>query len=342
MCFYDQDRYACGDYKWGQLRQHCNREDRIGENCSSKMIMSTIQVRKNCRHCETYITKRRRIRQGRERIIRWSREPGRSPASIERSQDTICRLQREIDQLARRLRLKERSRNGLNVANETSQYFEEDSHSSQLPIAMLNHQSQANDFALSASATSDGTSHSNSYTFSECNSIPITPSSLSLIGNSTGRKPPSTASRVLPSLTQAYPPPFSTLLPVNWRTARSPQLEVEDLAEAELLGRLPSVQNYNLDSTPQILIAESQGPSQVSSELPPESANLLSAAQSKDRRQGQESAKSIVARTTRKAFGEVLQTLGLIEPPVEAGKSRVRWKCVSQPRDERKTRLLSP
>ena len=96
MCFFDQHRFACGDWKWGHFRQHCNREYRTGETCGMKLIMQTVPVGQKCKLCEKIDTKQRRRAAEVERINRWQREGGKFSASIERSYDMIKTLDREI------------------------------------------------------------------------------------------------------------------------------------------------------------------------------------------------------------------------------------------------------
>ena len=108
MCFFDQHRFSCGDYKWGHFRQHCNREHRTGETCGMKLIMSTIPVNTRCKLCEKIDTKRRRRQRELDRINGW-REASRaivSQASRQKAQLLIERLDRgiEVDQSLRERR----------------------------------------------------------------------------------------------------------------------------------------------------------------------------------------------------------------------------------------------
>lgn len=95
MCFYDQNRMACGDYKWGHFRQHCSKEYRTGETCGMRLVMQTIEIGDKCRICQKIDTKKRSIRKEEEKIKRWNRESGRR-ASIAKAEEDIYRLQQEI------------------------------------------------------------------------------------------------------------------------------------------------------------------------------------------------------------------------------------------------------
>ncbi|CAL8578867.1 hypothetical protein XPA_004638 [Xanthoria parietina] len=96
MCFFDQHRFACGDWKWGHFRQHCNREYRTGETCGMKLIMQTVPVSQKCKLCDKIDTKQRRRNAEEDRVNRWKREGGKFRASIDRSYDMIRSLDKEI------------------------------------------------------------------------------------------------------------------------------------------------------------------------------------------------------------------------------------------------------
>ena len=108
MCFFDQTLYRCGDYKWKAFRQQCPKENRTGETCGMKLIMTCIEDRsKRCKICDHIATKLRRRQKEIERIKRWKTERNRK-ASIEASEDIIDQLNRDIYTLERE-RLKRRN-----------------------------------------------------------------------------------------------------------------------------------------------------------------------------------------------------------------------------------------
>ena len=100
MCFFDQHRFQCGDWKWGHFRQHCNREYRTGETCGMKLIMTTVPVSQKCKLCEKIDTKQRRRTAEVDRILRWKREGGKFTASIDRSQEIVKTLEKEIVEMS--------------------------------------------------------------------------------------------------------------------------------------------------------------------------------------------------------------------------------------------------
>jgi hypothetical protein len=95
MCFYDQFRLACGDYKWAGFRQHCSKEYRAGETCGMRLIMQTIEIGDKCKICQKIDIKKRRVRKEEEKIKRWNLE-SRRRAMIEKAEEDIYHLQVEI------------------------------------------------------------------------------------------------------------------------------------------------------------------------------------------------------------------------------------------------------
>ncbi|QKX58792.1 uncharacterized protein TRUGW13939_05919 [Talaromyces rugulosus] len=99
MCFYNQKRFACGDWNWTNFAHQCNYEYRTGETCGIKLVNKTEFETKQCRLCEKIETKYRRQSQELERLDRWKREGGSLVATMNRSQKLVCDLEREIYQL---------------------------------------------------------------------------------------------------------------------------------------------------------------------------------------------------------------------------------------------------
>ncbi len=99
MCFFDQYRFTCGDWKWGQFRQHCAKEWRNGETCGMKLIKQTVPTGTKCKLCEKIDTKTRRRAAEANRLCRWQREPQKFGVSIEKSIDKIKELDDEINEL---------------------------------------------------------------------------------------------------------------------------------------------------------------------------------------------------------------------------------------------------
>ncbi|GAB7337979.1 hypothetical protein MBLNU457_4355t1 [Dothideomycetes sp. NU457] len=96
MCYYDQHVFSCGDWKWGQFRLHCQHEYRTGETCGRKLVNQGILTSARCELCEKMDTKKRRREAEVERIRRWSKEPKRYSASLEKAVKTVHELDREL------------------------------------------------------------------------------------------------------------------------------------------------------------------------------------------------------------------------------------------------------
>ncbi|KAE8368654.1 hypothetical protein BDV27DRAFT_153850 [Aspergillus caelatus] len=101
MCFYNQKRYACGDWSWTNFAHRCNYEYRTGETCGMRLVNMTEFETTQCRLCEKIETKYRRRSAEMERLNRWKREGSTLVASMDRSQKLITELEKEIRQLQR-------------------------------------------------------------------------------------------------------------------------------------------------------------------------------------------------------------------------------------------------
>ena len=114
MCFFEMTRFACGDWKWGNFKVHCNREYRIGETCGMKLVHSTHLCETKCSRCEKVDTKLRKRQKLVERITRWQAE-GRLPASIERGLEEVAIIDKEIQAL-----YDEIGRSRANIGNQSA------------------------------------------------------------------------------------------------------------------------------------------------------------------------------------------------------------------------------
>lgn len=92
---------GCGDFRWGNFKQHCSKEYRTGETCGMKLVFETIPIHEQCKICDKIRTKLGRIRKEEERIKRWRHEGSKRAASIEKALADIAILEREIEDLQR-------------------------------------------------------------------------------------------------------------------------------------------------------------------------------------------------------------------------------------------------
>ncbi|KAJ9268875.1 hypothetical protein DTO212C5_5076 [Paecilomyces variotii] len=99
MCFYNQKRFACGDWSWTSFAHQCNYEYRTGETCGMRLVNVTEFEPTKCRLCEKIETKHRRRVAELERLERWKGEGGTLVASMDRSRKVIMELDKEIRQL---------------------------------------------------------------------------------------------------------------------------------------------------------------------------------------------------------------------------------------------------
>ncbi|KAK0255300.1 hypothetical protein LTS09_009687 [Friedmanniomyces endolithicus] len=99
MCFYDNYRFQCGDWKWGNLRKQCEAEYRQGETCGLKTIWTTLPLADKCTMCERIERKQRRFEKHRSDCQRWVVEPQKYRCSIEKAREEMKDLAVEIQRL---------------------------------------------------------------------------------------------------------------------------------------------------------------------------------------------------------------------------------------------------
>lgn len=101
MCYYDNYTYVCNDWKWGNFRQHCQKEYRTGETCGLKMVAQTIPIAEKCSWCEKIERKKRRKDKQVADYTRWSQSPDAAKYrfSIQKALEEIKALTAEIQQL---------------------------------------------------------------------------------------------------------------------------------------------------------------------------------------------------------------------------------------------------
>src|SRR5687768_6817990 len=101
MCYFDQFRWACGFCTWGNFREQCSKESRIGHTCGLKLVFSTEQQDEACRACQGMAKKQRRIVKMTDDVQRWRQEGNRN-ATIEKTNRDILTVQAEIQDLWQR------------------------------------------------------------------------------------------------------------------------------------------------------------------------------------------------------------------------------------------------
>lgn len=99
MCFFDTERFTCGDWRWSHFRSHCNKEYRIGETCGMKLVWQNNDIPRKCQKCDTLDTKLRKREKICERIARWQAERS-NPASIQKGIEEIMQLDEQIKRLS--------------------------------------------------------------------------------------------------------------------------------------------------------------------------------------------------------------------------------------------------
>ncbi len=108
MCYFEQTRWDCGYWKWGNFRAQCNKEYRTGETCGLKLVYETIYAPGQCKLCDQIAKKERRAAKMRDDIQRWQRE-GNRRATVEKTQADVAEIDAQISEMAFQHSEKQRS-----------------------------------------------------------------------------------------------------------------------------------------------------------------------------------------------------------------------------------------
>lgn len=101
MCYYEQTAYICRDWKWGNMKERCPRQHRMGETCGVKLVHDGYLTHSNekCRVCKDIEIKQRKLDKEKQNIARWSKEGKKFLASIEKAENEIEHLSEAIEML---------------------------------------------------------------------------------------------------------------------------------------------------------------------------------------------------------------------------------------------------
>lgn len=101
MCHYARTDFRCGDWRWENMRCRCPWQPHIGETCGVKLSDTDdiTFVDTDCRLCQQIGVQQRRIERLAKRLVRWKREEGKFPASIEKAEREIATGKATIHQL---------------------------------------------------------------------------------------------------------------------------------------------------------------------------------------------------------------------------------------------------
>jgi hypothetical protein len=104
MCFYEHTDYVCGDWKWGNMKERCHRQHRIGEVCGRKLFHPEYKIQRNekCRICQDLDIKYRKLEKEKANIKRWKKEGRKFQASIEKAEGEVQSLDAQIRDLESR------------------------------------------------------------------------------------------------------------------------------------------------------------------------------------------------------------------------------------------------
>jgi hypothetical protein len=101
MCYYATTDYTCRDWKWGNMKERCPRQYRIGEACGAKLVHHESVTKSDhvCKICQEIQVKERRLRKNQEKIARWMKEGDKFRGSIEKAERESAFLHEQIEDL---------------------------------------------------------------------------------------------------------------------------------------------------------------------------------------------------------------------------------------------------
>ena len=98
MCYFEQTRWVCGYWKWGNFRQQCTKEYRTGETCGLKLVYDTNYHPTRCKLCDQIDKKERRWNKMMADVERWRRE-GNRKATIAKTEDDMEEVRMQINKI---------------------------------------------------------------------------------------------------------------------------------------------------------------------------------------------------------------------------------------------------
>lgn len=88
MCYYENYVWECQDFKWGNFRQKCHAEYRMGETCGGpKLVYDTYRLQGKCPMCQAIDKKVRRYEKARSDYTRWVNDPQRQASAAKALED---------------------------------------------------------------------------------------------------------------------------------------------------------------------------------------------------------------------------------------------------------------
>ncbi|KAI6080807.1 hypothetical protein F4821DRAFT_250687 [Hypoxylon rubiginosum] len=88
MGFFEQTRWSCGFWRWGNFRQQCHKEYRTGETCGLKLIFVTNQDPNRCKLCRDVEKQQRKSKKLSENIRQWGSMAYRT-TSIKKAEEEL-------------------------------------------------------------------------------------------------------------------------------------------------------------------------------------------------------------------------------------------------------------
>ena len=98
MCYYEQTVFTCRDWRWGNFRQRCPDQYRIGETCGKRLVHENNYSQDQCTLCVAREKKVRRFKKAEADYARWKDDPKRK-ASAAKAREEMRELAQDIQDI---------------------------------------------------------------------------------------------------------------------------------------------------------------------------------------------------------------------------------------------------
>lgn len=127
MCFFDQEFFICGDWRWLSFWEYCSKTGHPNSPCGMTLIMTSFFCEGKCHTCQSIEVKQRRINALVDQVQHRRADIARQTSSIQRAKASIHALRAQICQ-------QERMRTINLHKNTSSSYGKHHHHAQQIPF----------------------------------------------------------------------------------------------------------------------------------------------------------------------------------------------------------------
>jgi hypothetical protein len=95
MCYTDMIKWQCGYWKWGKVREPCDKQYRKGETCGTNEVYEIYHRNEVCELCQDIEKKELRLDKMGQDVEKW-RQEGTHQATIERTASEMLQVLAQI------------------------------------------------------------------------------------------------------------------------------------------------------------------------------------------------------------------------------------------------------